>query len=163
MDKGATYVEDVFIWSQRQAALLRELARAGVALPNELDLPNIAEEIEDVGRSELNSVLSHLEEMLIHAIKAASRPDAEPYCHWLNEIDAHQAALLRHFTPGMRQQIDLGASWRRARKRAERALLRFDEMMASMPDELPFALEQLLGEDFAAETLVLHLRAPRHE
>jgi hypothetical protein len=40
IDEEATCTEDVFIWSRRQAALLRELARTGVALPNELDLPN---------------------------------------------------------------------------------------------------------------------------
>ena len=157
MDKDATYTEDVFLWSQRQAALLRELARAGVALPNELDLPNISEEIEDLGRSELNRVLSHLEEMLIHAIKAASRPGAEPYRQWLDEIDTHHSAVLRHFTPGMRQQIHPDVVWRRAVKRAGRTLARFDETMAPMPESLPLSLDDLVDEELAAEALVARL------
>jgi hypothetical protein len=154
MDKTATYAEDVFIWSKRQAALLRDLARAGVALPNELDLPNIAEEIEDVGRSELNSVLSHLEEMLIHAIKAASRPDAEACRQWLNEIGVHRRNAERRFTPGMRQLIDLGVLWRRAIRLAGDELARFGEAMAPMPQDVPFTLDELLDIDVSPEALI---------
>lgn len=161
MDKDATYAEDVFVWSQRQAALLRDLARSRGALPNELDLPNIAEEIEGVGLSELNSVLSHLEEMLIHAIKAASRPDAEPYRHWLNEIDAHQRNALRRCTPGMRQLIDIAALWKGAVRSARTSLARFDEAMADMPADAPVTLDELLDPAFSAEDLLARLPRPR--
>ena len=43
------YVRDVAAWAERQADLLRRLAR-GEQSNDQPDWPNIAEEIEDVGR-----------------------------------------------------------------------------------------------------------------
>src|SRR5215210_3215376 len=53
---GELYDTDVFEWSQQQATLLRR--RAAGELVNEagLDWPNIAEEIESVGRSEVRAI-----------------------------------------------------------------------------------------------------------
>jgi hypothetical protein len=151
------YEEDAFTWSQRQAELLRELARTRRDLPNELDLPNIIEEIESVGRSDLNAVLAHIDQMLIHAIKAASQPDAEPVRHWLTEIGAQQRNAIRRFTPGMRQLIDLDALWRDATRAAARELARFDQAMAPMPDAIPFTLDDLLDGEAPPEALVARL------
>ena len=49
------YDSDVLTWSEHQAALLRRVA-AGEQLNERLDWSNIAEEIEDAGRSKLRSV-----------------------------------------------------------------------------------------------------------
>ena len=46
------YDLDIYGWSQRQAALLRRLAAGERVNETDLDWPNIAEEIETVGRSE---------------------------------------------------------------------------------------------------------------
>jgi hypothetical protein len=46
------YGEDILEWSERQAALLHRLAAGELVNDAELDWPNIAGEIEDVGRSE---------------------------------------------------------------------------------------------------------------
>ena len=54
----ADYDSDISEWSERQAALLRRRAAGDLANAAELDWPNIAEEIEDVGRSELHRVES---------------------------------------------------------------------------------------------------------
>jgi hypothetical protein len=60
----------VFVWSQRQTALLRDLARAGI-LPTGLDRPNIIEEIESADRAEINAVRSHLHGLVLRLTKAA--------------------------------------------------------------------------------------------
>jgi hypothetical protein len=44
--------DDVLLWSERQAALLRRMA-AGERVNDQVDWENVAEEIEDVGRSSL--------------------------------------------------------------------------------------------------------------
>ena len=49
------YEADFLLWTERQAAELRALAHSCRDLPNALDLDHIAEEIEDLGRSELNA------------------------------------------------------------------------------------------------------------
>src|SRR5215207_5175902 len=60
MDRRSLYDEDVYAWAKQQADALRRLARTGRDLPNELDLENVAEAIEDVGKSELSKVESFI-------------------------------------------------------------------------------------------------------
>ena len=55
MGDRTLYDEDILVWSEQQAAALRSLASRR-DLPNELDLANVIEEIEDVGRSEFHAV-----------------------------------------------------------------------------------------------------------
>lgn len=59
----ATYKTDVAAWSQEQARLLRARRFA------ELDIEHIAEEIEDVGKSEQRELESRLEILLLHLLK----------------------------------------------------------------------------------------------
>ena len=46
MDDGFSHDSDFLIWTERQARALRALAPRRADLPNELDLENLAEEIE---------------------------------------------------------------------------------------------------------------------
>jgi hypothetical protein len=52
MPDGALYDDDFYAWTQEQAALLRRLP----VVSNRLDAEMIAEEIEDLGKSELDTV-----------------------------------------------------------------------------------------------------------
>jgi hypothetical protein len=103
MDLPASYEEDFYAWSQHQAAILRRLAAGGRAgLPNDLDLENVAEEIEGVGRSELAAVRSQLSVMLVHLIKAVSSPEAWPLRMWLGEVTRARDDAADAFTLSMR-------------------------------------------------------------
>ena len=53
------YDTDILLWSERQAELLRRHAAGERVKDAWIDWPNIAEEIVDVGRSELRAVASH--------------------------------------------------------------------------------------------------------
>jgi len=72
MDRRSLYDDDIYAWTQQQAEVLRRLAETRRDLPNELDLENVAEEIEDVGKSELHRVESFVRLILLHLVKAAS-------------------------------------------------------------------------------------------
>ena len=64
-------VDDYYRWALEQAALIR----AGRF--SEVDIVNVAEEIEDVGKSELRAFRSNLEAILVHMLKwnyQAERP-----------------------------------------------------------------------------------------
>lgn len=63
------YDEDILQWSEQQAALLRRGAAGELVNDAELDWPNIAEEIESVGRSELHGLESHLILALLHDLR----------------------------------------------------------------------------------------------
>ena len=60
MSGPTLYDEDILLWSEQQGAAIRKLGATTRHLPNELDIENVAEEIESVGRSELAAVKSYL-------------------------------------------------------------------------------------------------------
>ncbi len=160
MDHAARYEEDVFAWSQHQAKVLRGLAARAAGLPNDLDLEHVAEEIEDLCLAELNSVLSHLEGMLIHLAKAASSPGALSYRHWLVEVNEHRRQARRRYTNAMRQRIEVQPLWRSAYREAGAALALYGERLAVLPADCPFDLADLLSEDPNAQLLVARLVPP---
>ena len=68
--KAATdpYEEDYVAWIDRQVRLLRE-RRLG-----EVDLPNLVEELEDMGRSQRQQLKGRLEVLLMHLLKRDHQP-----------------------------------------------------------------------------------------
>ena len=60
------YDADILEWSERQASLLRRVAAGEHVADNDMDWPNIVEEIESVGRSELGTVESLLTQAFLH-------------------------------------------------------------------------------------------------
>jgi len=70
------YDSDILTWSERQATLLRRIAGGERVNDADIDWPNIAEEIESVGRSELRATESLILQALVHKINAAAWPDA---------------------------------------------------------------------------------------
>jgi len=94
---------------EQQAAAIRRLGRNARELPNELDIENVAEEIEGVGRSELAAVESYLELIFVHLIRLVVEPDSTSVRHWRGEIAAFHANARRRYSPSMRQRIDINA------------------------------------------------------
>jgi hypothetical protein len=145
MDLPPSYEEDIYAWSQRQAAVLRRMAADPARpLPNDLDIRNVIEEIETVGRSELASVRSHLTRMLEHIVKAVSSPEAYPARMWMGEVAREQTAAARRFAPGMRQNLEVDEAWADALRLAGVDLEAYGETLAPLPGACPFALQELL-------------------
>jgi hypothetical protein len=141
----ATYDDDFFNWTQEQAALLRDLPRDS-RLPNAIDVAHIAEEIEDMGKSELARVRSNILQLMIHLIKLAGHGlDAEPSHHWLDEDLAFRIRASAHFSPSMRQQIDMQDVWDEALARVLDALAVYGETMPDVPDVCPLQLDNIIG------------------
>ncbi|WP_428487809.1 DUF29 family protein [Rhodopila sp.] len=74
MTKADLYDEDILLWSERQADLLRHAADGMQGNQEAPDWPNIIEEIESVGRGELHAVKSLLVQSLVHDLKADAWP-----------------------------------------------------------------------------------------
>lgn len=113
-----------------------------------------------MGRSQLAAVESHLFTLLVHAIKAASSPGANPVRPWLEEMSLAQQAALRAFSPSMRQRLDPTTLWRKARRQAERSLRLHGEAVAPMPEACPFTLDGLLDDSAEPEAYVARLAPP---
>jgi hypothetical protein len=157
MPQDALYDEDILLWSEQQADIIRKLGRTRRDLPNDFDVENVAEEIESVGRSELAAVKSLLRQILIHLVKMASETPSAAEQHWRDELAAFQAEAADRYAPSMRQRLDLDALWQRA--------VRLSGSAASQPDKLnrlsrecPFGLEELLNETIDPGALTDRLR-----
>ena len=80
-----TYEEDVVAWSSDQARLIR----AGRF--DELDIEHIAEEIEDLGKSEPDMVYSLARQIIQHLLLVEHSPATEQRRHWMDQIDEFRA------------------------------------------------------------------------
>jgi hypothetical protein len=61
------YEQDFVVWTERQARALRALRAS--RWNGQLDLEHLAEEIEDLGRSQRHACESLLEQIIIHLLK----------------------------------------------------------------------------------------------
>jgi hypothetical protein len=154
MSNQSLYEEDILLWSEQQAAAVRKLGRTRV-LPNELDIENVAEEIESVGRSELAAVNRRIRLIFLHLIRLTVEDGTPTERHWRGEIVAFHAELVDRYTPSMRQRIDLDGLWGSAR---EQATLSY-EGAAGFSDRCPFTLDDLLADRIDVLALQARLHA----
>jgi hypothetical protein len=143
------YDEDILLWSEQQAELLRRMAQ-GDRVNDQVDWENVAEEIVDVGRSELRAVASHLVQALLHDLKAEAWPLSREVPHWRAEARGHRDDARAAFTRSMAQREELEVS-----ELYRRALRRMPEMIDGVPPlpvpaECPVTLDELLAEPKAS-------------
>ena len=140
------YETDFYLWTQQQAALLRQ----GEFNRVDLDLVNIAEEIESMGNSQKNAVQSHLFNVLMHLLKWRYQPERRG-TSWELSVDNGRNAIERLLenNPSLIPQLPafIVVEHHRARKRAakETGLL-----LTTFPEECPFTLEQITGDYWPA-------------
>jgi hypothetical protein len=138
---GTLYDDDFYAWTQEQAELLRR----GGAGANRLDVELIAEEIEDLGRSELHACQSLCEHIIEHLLKLEYSGLDEPAGHWRQEIVEWRLQLERKLTRSIVAKLNLDERYRNAL----RLLRSFDEdapgLMARIPAECPYVLDQIVG------------------
>ena len=72
------YDTDIALWSEHQAALLRRRAAGQLVNDADLDWPNIAEEIEALGRSERSSLRSKITTIIEHLMRLEASPATDP-------------------------------------------------------------------------------------
>lgn len=141
---GELYTRDFYTWTQDQAARLRALTG-----DNRIDAVHLAEEVADLGRSELNKVAGNLTHLLAHLIKAAWLGDtADAAGHWRKEVVAFQKNARRAYSPGMRQHLDVAGLWSDA---LDLAVADFEDMGVPVPADrpaCPVTLDALLAVRF---------------
>lgn len=142
---GDLYEDDILLWSERQAGLLRRLAASERINSADLDWPNIIEEIESVGNEQLHAVNSNLVQALIHMLKVKAWPQSRDVPHWESEARGFIGEAADRFAPSMRQRIDLDRLYRRALRRLPATM----DGVPPLPvaDTCPVTLDELLAED----------------
>jgi hypothetical protein len=142
---ASDYDTDILLWSERQADLLRRHAAGERIKDAWIDWPNIAEEIVDVGRSELRAVASHLAQALLHDLKAEAWPLSREVPRWRAEARGHRDDARAAFTQSMAQREELEVA-----ELYRRALHRMPEMIDGVPplpvpQACPVTLDELLA------------------
>jgi Domain of unknown function DUF29 len=149
MNHAADYDTDILEWSEQQASALRDLARTRRDLSNMLDWEHVAEEIEDVGRSQFLAVQSLVRQIFIHMIKAVSAPDATSMLNWRKEVGAFHRDLLDRITPSMRSRLDLSKIWQQALKQAELDLaVAGASILPALPRQCPLGIGDIIDPEF---------------
>jgi hypothetical protein len=111
------YDVDFYAWTERQGALLRRLAAGDRVNDADLDWPNIAEEIESVGRSQLSAGRSCIIQALAHNLKAEAWPNSQAVPGWRAEAMRFRQEAAEAFAPSMRQHIDMATLYALAVRR----------------------------------------------
>ena len=144
------YEEDFYAWTQQQAQALRTHFRGD----NRLDVEHLAEEVEDLGKSELHAVEIFVENVIEHLLKLDYSGWVEARNHWRAEVDAFRASIERKITPRIRQQVEteLDALYERVRRAAARSLhQREPDFVRRLPKTCPYDWQAVWHRDVIAE------------
>jgi hypothetical protein len=141
MTADLLYEEDFYAWTQQQAELLRRLP----AISNELDIEHIAEEIEDLGRSDLRAAQSLCRHIIEHLLKLEYSGLKEPADHWRDEIVEWRLQLEQILTRSILAKLDLPARYRMALRLVRRLERDVPGILNRLPAECPYTIEQILS------------------
>ena len=150
-DNRTLYERDFYAWTEQQTACL-ESRDTG-----ELDWSNVAEEIRDMGIGQRKALQSHLTVLMLHLLKLRHSPAEEPRRKWRHECDNARQEVADDLerSPSLKHHRDeaLAKAWRDGRRKAIHQMEEHGEEPA-LPADCPFTPEQLLDEDYYAESCV---------
>jgi hypothetical protein len=139
------YEEDFYAWTVEQARLLRSGDLSAI------DIANIAEEIESMGRSDRRALESRLTVLLTHLLKwrIQERMRSGSWSGTIREQRRRILKLLQE-SPSLRPFIDeaLAEAYSDAREAASSQTGLSD---AEFPAECPFSAEEVLSRSFLPE------------
>ena len=141
---SGVYDTDILVWSEEQAALLRQLA-AGERVNDQIDWTNVVEEIESVGSEQLHVVRSLLTQAMIHRLKAMAWPDARDADNWRADAERFAGDAADRFAPSMLRRLDVAHNYRRALRAVPATL--YGEPRPPLPPACPWPLGELLGNE----------------
>jgi Domain of unknown function DUF29 len=145
------YETDVVAWSERQAELLRRVA-AGEAINDQVDWPNIIDEVETVGRSERSALGSYIAVVLENLIKLQASPATDPRKGWKTSVRRARIGIARGLkdSPSLRPAVSemITDEMPSARMIVMSILEEYGEQPAVAIDSLTFTPEQVLGDWF---------------
>jgi hypothetical protein len=135
------YEDDLFAWTQEQAALLRAHA------VDAIDWENLAEEIESMGRSDRRELKSRLRVVLLHLLKWQAQPKLRSRS-WRKTLLNQRVEIrdLLQQSPSLRREVpDLmrDAYVDAVKEAVGETGLRAD----SFPSTCPYFAEDVLDED----------------
>ncbi len=136
------YEQDFYLWLQTNINLLKE------GKFTEIDLENLLEELESMGKSDKNALKSNLRILLMHLLKYKYQPEKRTNS-WVYTIREHRQRIRDTFktSPSLYRFFEeiFNESYQDSRELAA------DETglsIATFPPESPFTEQEVLNPDF---------------
>jgi len=140
---SSTHENDFYAWTQEQAHLLR------TGQLHQIDLQNIAEEIEDMGRSERRQLESRLEILIMHLLKWQFQPNLRSRS-WQLTIKEQRLRLekILQKNPSLQPNLTeaIAEVYPLATLSAER-----ETGLSLFPETCPYSLTEILSTEFLPE------------
>jgi hypothetical protein len=138
------YEQDYYLWLEKTAFLLHN------GRLSELDIPNLIEEIESMGRSEKRAIYSNLKTVLMHLLKYRYQPEKRSNS-WRTTIEEHRQRIQEAFedSPSLKNHFleiwAVGKCYQDAKRLAAQET---GLAIEAFPPESPFTPEEALNPDY---------------
>ena len=136
------YEKDFCLWIETTANLLKE------GQFSELDIENLIEEIESMGRSEKNALESNLIIVFLHLLKWQYQPNKRSRS-WESSILEHRRRIHKAIknSPSLKPFLAnvFAECYQYGRKQAS---IETGLSLTAFPTESPFTIDEILDEDF---------------
>jgi hypothetical protein len=148
-EAAVLYDQDFYAWTQAQAKALRTHFHGD----NRIDVEHLAEEIEDLGGSQLQAVESFVQQIMAHLLKLDYSGFDLPRRHWRSEIVAFRASMRRKMSPSIRRKVleALPEIYQDARNSAAASLDAEPDLGLQLPRQCPYDWAAVTERDVMAE------------
>ncbi|MEM8543986.1 MAG: DUF29 domain-containing protein [Cyanobacteria bacterium P01_H01_bin.119] len=142
MVEADLYASDFYVWVYTQAALLRQ------GHWNQLDLPNLIEEIESLGRQQRQELRNRLSILIGHLLKWQYQPKQRNRS-WLATLRIQRLDItdLLNDSPSLKPYLSqaVASAYLRGKQLAVRET---DLPERTFPEHCPYSIIELLDKDF---------------
>lgn len=140
-----TYETDIVAWAKEQAALLR----AGKF--SALDIEHIADEVEDVGKSEQRELANRMAVLLVHLLKWRYQPERRGKS-WQGTLREQRKMIARRLakTPSLKADV-ADPDWFQDIWSDAKAKTFEETNLEDLPEDCPWSSAQVLDVDFLPE------------
>jgi len=141
----AQYEHDIVAWANEQARLLRA-GRFDL-----IDIDNVAEEIEDVGKSEQRELIGRMAVLLAHLLKWQYQPERRSKS-WRFTIGTQrkQIWIALEETPSLKARLSDNSWWERVWLEATRHAAE-ETGLFDFPMSCPWAFDEIMDENWWPE------------
>ena len=119
---------------------------------NRFDRAHVAEEIEDLGKSERDAVRSQIRRIIEHLLKLTYSPAEQPRFDWMETIVDARQELSDKLTPTLRREVEgtLEKLYGDACRRATLGLQRYGESEAAkrLPTKCAYSWDEICQQDW---------------
>jgi Domain of unknown function DUF29 len=137
-----TYETDFYAWTQEQAELLRAQKWS------QIDLPNLIEEIESLGKQQRQELRNRLSVLIGHLLKWEYQPQHRSRS-WLATLRVQRRDILRLLKDNPSLNSYLNEALQEAYENAkDLAMGETDLPEQTFPSHCPYSLNEILGDRF---------------